>query len=301
MRRLVVLMVSVLVLGVPGTASAGSFPEVIPLPTGFFPEGIAIGDGTTFFTGSLVNGDIYRGDLRTGEGSLLASGPGSPAVGMSVDRSAGTLWVAGGPTGDVRAYSTTSGELLADIAVTAPFLGFVNDLIVTNGAVYATDSFQPQIYEIPIDHRGRVAGAVRTVPLGGDARFAPGQFNSNGIETTRDGKTLIVVNSFFGEIYTVDPASGNASLIDLHGAVVNGDGLVLVGKTLYAVVGGTNGIIEIELAADLASGTVTDVISHPAFDVPTTAARFGDSLYAVNAKFGTPPAGTPYEAVKVGR
>jgi hypothetical protein len=47
---------------------------------------------------------------------------------------------------------------------------------------------------------------------------------------------------------------------------------------------------------------VTDALTNPAFDVPTTAARFGSSLYAVNAKFGTPPTpATPYEIVRVDR
>jgi hypothetical protein len=37
------------------------------------------------------------------------------------------------------------------------------------------------------------------------------------------------------------------------------------------------------------------------FTVPTTIAGFGKRLYAVNAKFGTPPAGTPYNVVQVGK
>ena len=35
------------------------------------------------------------------------------------------------------------------------------------------------------------------------------------------------------------------------------------------------------------------------FNVPTTITDFGRTLYVINAKFGTPPAGTPYEIVKV--
>ena len=38
------------------------------------------------------------------------------------------------------------------------------------------------------------------------------------------------------------------------------------------------------------------------FDVPTTAARFGNSLYAVNARFSTPPTPTTeYQVVRVTR
>ena len=81
-----------------------------------------------------------------------------------------------------------------------------------------------------------------------------------------------------------------------------GDGLVLAGRTLYAVEGGKNQITEISLAPDLSSGQVTDAITSPAFDVPTTAARFGNSLYAVNARFTTPPTPTTeYQVVRVTR
>ena len=97
-------------------------------------------------------------------------------------------------------------------------------------------------------------------------------------------------------------SSGVAHEIDTDGADVNGDGLVLVGRTLYAVVGGLNQITELRLSPDLTQARVTDEITNDNFDVPTTAARKGGSLYAVNAKFSTPPTpATPYEVVRVRR
>ena len=48
--------------------SGHTFPDVIHLPDGFQPEGIARGGGTSFYVGSLVDGRIYRGNLRTGTG-----------------------------------------------------------------------------------------------------------------------------------------------------------------------------------------------------------------------------------------
>ncbi len=49
-----------------------------------------------------------------------------------------------------------------------------------------------------------------------------------------------------------------------------------------------------------ATGTVTRTITDAAFDVPTTIARHGDRLYAVNARFGTPPGpSTTYSVVQV--
>jgi hypothetical protein len=35
-----------------------SFPETIPLPNGWQPEGIAVGNGTTFYVGSIPTGAI---------------------------------------------------------------------------------------------------------------------------------------------------------------------------------------------------------------------------------------------------
>ena len=58
--------------------SSHRFPAVIQLPTGFQPEGIEIGKGTTFYVGSVATGAIYRGDLRTGQGAILVPGCGGP-------------------------------------------------------------------------------------------------------------------------------------------------------------------------------------------------------------------------------
>jgi hypothetical protein len=49
------------------------------------------------------------------------------------------------------------------------------------------------------------------------------------------------------------------------------------------------------LARNLDSGTITSTITDPDFDVPTTIDEFGHRLYAVNARFTTPPTPTtPY-------
>ncbi len=301
MRRIVTLFVVVLLaVAVPAATQTAPYPDVVSLPGGFFPEGIAVGEGSTAYAGSLVDGAIWKGDLRTGEGGILVPGvEGRLAVGMDYDESSGNLFVAGGSGGNASVYDGDSGATLTVVDL-GP--GFINDVIVTNRAAYFTNSFVPEFYMVPLDARGEVAGGAMTIPLSGDFQFAPGQFNANGIEASQSGNTLIVVNSFFGELYTVDPATGVAAAIDLGGAVVNGDGLVLVGHTVYAVEGGKNQITEIALAPGFASGAVTDVITSAAFAVPTTAAKFGSSLYAVNAKFGTPPLPTtPYEIVRVDR
>src|SRR3712207_3026169 len=50
----------------PAATAERAFPDLIKLPNGFEPEGIATGRGTSFYVGSLLDGRIYRGNLRTG-------------------------------------------------------------------------------------------------------------------------------------------------------------------------------------------------------------------------------------------
>ena len=78
-------------------------------PTARRPEGIAT-IGSTAYVGSLVDGDIYALDLRTGEGEVVSQGPGTPAVGLEATH--GRLWVAGGPTGSGRFVDPRTGETL---------------------------------------------------------------------------------------------------------------------------------------------------------------------------------------------
>jgi sugar lactone lactonase YvrE len=214
------------------------------------------------------------------------------------------LFVAGGPTGKAYIYDTSTSQLIAEIQLsTLP--SFINDVIITKDAAYFTNSSQPEIYRVPLANNGQPLNTSETIPLSGDYQFdaTPGAFNANGIAATPNGKTLIIVNSVDGALYNVDPNTGVATRIDLGGAsVVNGDGILLQGKTLYVVQNFLNQISVIALNPDLTSGTVVDTITSSNFRIPTTIARFGDSLYAVNARFDTPPTPTTeYEVVRVDR
>ena len=288
-------------VGVTSPVSAGSktYPDVIALPDGFSPEGIAVGTGQDVYAGSLAGGAIWKGDLRSGSGELLVAGTADGvAVGLAFDSRSGNVFVAGGPGGTATVYDGDTGTVVADVSLGA---GFINDVIVTRTAAYFTNSFAPEIYEVPLTNRGEVDGPARTIPLSGDFVFVPGGFNANGIEATPNSRTLIVAGSAAAELYTVDPGSGVATTIDVDVAVT-GDGLVLLGRTLYVNENRLNRIAVVELSADLSGGTVAEYLTSDAYDVPTTSARFGSSLYSVNAKFGTPPTPTtPYEIVRVDR
>lgn len=303
-RSLIVLLLLALSVTMIAATSAQTFPNSIPLPDGFQPEGIAVGRGSTFYVGSIPTGDIYRGDLRTGEGEVFIDAPaGHQAIGLKYDERTGLLFVAGGPTGYAYIYDGDTGEEVAAIQLeTDP--SFINDVVVTKDAAYFTNSLQPNLYRVPLENNGELPEnpTVEVIPLGGDYQFSPG-FNANGIAATPNGKTLIIVNSNEGALYNVDPETGFATRIDLGGASVpNGDGILLQGKTLYVVQNRLNQIAVVELDPDLTSGTIVDTITSSLFRVPTTIARFGNALYAVNARFGTPPTPTTdYDVVRVER
>lgn len=271
------------------------FPSRIDLPDGWAPEGIAAGRGTTVFVGSLVDGAIWKGDVRTGEGGVLVPGvAGNLAVGVEYEADSDRLWVAGGPSGAVRVYDASSGALLQTYSFSPA--GFFNDLVVTRDAVYVTDSFIPQLGVIPLERHGGLPdpSATQKLPLGGDISFVPGAFNANGIVASRGW--LIVVQSVTGQLFRVSPRTGMATAVDLGGASASfGDGLELRGLTLYVVRNQLNQVGVFELGERLATARLRGAITSPDLDVPTTVAFQAGRLWAVNARFGTPPTSTtPY-------
>lgn len=287
-RKMTFVAASVLVLA--GSATAQPFPDVVPLPTGFQPEGIAIGRGPTFFVGSIPTGAVYRGDLRTAEGGVVVEPQtGRMAIGMKVDQRH-RLFVAGGLTGQAYVYDTTTGQDLAVYQLAPDGPTFVNDVVLTKDAAWFTDSFRPVLYRVPIDPAGALAATseVEEIVLTGDYVHVDGEFNLNGIEAARGERTLLAVQSITGRLFAVDPSTGVTDEVALSGGDVSfGDGMLLDGgRTLYVVQNQLHRVAVVELAKGLGAGTVTGHLTDPDLDVPTTIAGFGPALYAVNARFG---------------
>lgn len=303
------ILAAVLVFVLAGTYQAGAqelFPKILPLPDAWQPEGIATGRGTDYYVGSLANGAIYKGDLRTGEGGVLVEGvQGRAITGLKVDKRTNYVFASGHASGKAYVFDGSTGQKLAEYQLTTATPTFINDVVITRDAAYFTDSQRPYLYKLPLGPGGSLPApdAVEVIELGGDFVFVPGAFNANGIDAPANGKVLVIVHSSRGELYTVNPQTGVADLIDLNGgSVPNGDGILLQGKTLYVVQNRLNQIAVVELDPRLNEGTITRLITDPAFRVPTTVAQFGTWLYAVNARFGTPPTpDTEYEVVKVNK
>jgi sugar lactone lactonase YvrE len=298
MRRIQLLVALVgLALLLPLAASSSHrFPDRINLPNGWQPEGIAIGKGPTAYVGSIPTGRIWQADLRTGNGFELVPNRGRRAIGVEFDRR-GRLFVAGGPTGDGYVYDARTGADISQFNFTDA-ASFVNDVVVTRSAAWFTDSVNPVLYRVAIAPNGTL-GTATAVPLTGDIVYQAG-FNANGIDATPNGSTLIIAQSNTGKLFTVNE-SGVTNEIDLGGARVAGDGILLDGRTLYVVTRTpVDQIVVIELSRDLSSGRVVRTITHPEFSGPTTVDEFGRHLYVVNARFGTTMTpDTPYWVTRV--
>jgi hypothetical protein len=260
-------------------------PKVVSLPDGFQPEGIDTQGANRFFVGSIPTGDIFKGDLRiadSGDDPFIDAPDGRSAIGLSLRR--GVLFVAGGATGEAYAYNARTGRDLGAFVLTTDET-FVNDVVTTRTAAYFTDSFNQRLYKIPI--RGSSGfGDPEVLPLTGDIEFTEG-FNANGIDATRNGKTLVIVQSNTGKLFTVDADTGESTEIDLGDeTVINGDGILLQGRRLWVVQNSDELLTLVRLSPDRSSGVVVDRFTDETFDVPTTVARAGNRLAIVNARFG---------------
>jgi sugar lactone lactonase YvrE len=306
MRRLALLfagLVAVAALAaLPSSAHRGKdFPKTIALPNGFQPEGIVIA-AKTFYVGSIPSGAIYRGDVRTGQGAVLVpAASGRAAVGVDIDKRK-RLFVAGGPTGKAFVYDARNGSLIREYTLTTASPRFINDVVVTRRGAFFTDSNNQQLYRIPIGRGGELGATSETLQLTGDLSYSAG-FNLNGIDATRDGRWLVVVQSNEGKLFRVNPRTGKTRELALAGGNVSmGDGILLEGKTLYVVQNFLNQIAVVRVDRRLREGTIKRLIKDPLFDIPTTIDDVGDVLYAVNARFNTPsPTTATYNLVRVDR
>ncbi|ALP53956.1 hypothetical protein Tel_12865 [Candidatus Tenderia electrophaga] len=281
----------------PAVAGPGAlFPEVIPLPNGFQPEGIAAGVGLNVYAGAIGDGAVVRAQVLTGEVEpVVPPQAGRSAAGLKFDLPYRRLFVSGGATGQAYVYDAGSGLELVSYQLGPASGSFINDVVITRRGAYFTDSFRPVLYRLPFS----VGGALPTpsdaqeIALGGDFVQVPGAFNANGIAAIGAGKELLLINSTTGILYKVDPDTGVATEVDLGGATLNGgDGIWLRGHTLYVVQNALNQVTLVKLSGKYERGDVINVITSAALRFPTTVTGTGPYLYVVNARFNEVAPGT---------
>lgn len=307
MKRIICAWIISCFLGVVSEVLAG--PDLIPLPNGFGPEGIAIGNGTTFYVGSLgaaTLGQILVGDLETGNVSELTPPTGRPALGMKFDPRSNMLFVAGGPSGRGTVIDAATGKEIAFYQFQPPSspapaipTTTINDVVLTPNAAYFTESRAPFLYRVRLSQQGVPAPTAETISLPDNfgkpgACSAGPKIQSNGIAASADGRYLILVHMSEGRLYRFDTTTDTMDAISLTGGdVCTADGLLLDGDILYAVQNFLNRIAVVRLSDTFLAGNVLQQITEPfasnaAVQVPTTIGKLGGSLYVVTAGFAPP-------------
>ena len=180
-RKLVATAVVMLAVASGVAAAAPSYPATIALPRGFQPEGISI-RANTFYVGSIPTGSIYRGNLRTGTGSVFIQRSGRAAIGIERTTATGCSSRAR-PTGKAFVYNARHRRGHRRVHL-AP--GFINDVVVTRTGAYFTNSNRAELYRIPIGTGGRLGSTVQTIALKPPYVQGAG-FNVNGIDATPNG------------------------------------------------------------------------------------------------------------------
>ena len=259
---------------------------------GVYIEGIGVDEHAGVFYVSSTNqsGTIYRGRLSGRERRLEVwqpATPGNDGRGIEVDR-AGRVFVAGGPAAEVRVFDRR-GALLAELP-TGVSGSYLNDLwIGPDGAAYVTDSSLPVIWRVSnrfshwrIDRFLDVSGTIAYTPPLTD-------FDLGGITLSRSGRYLLTTQGTTGQLWRIDLWTRRISEVDLGGTrVVNADGIVLRGHTLYVVQNFSRQISKLRLGRRFESGTLERVLPTPADRTFTTAKPVGRTLLAVDSKFGFP-------------
>ena len=267
--------------------------EACDLPeAGVFLEGIGVDQERGVFYVSATNrdGTIYRGELGQPQLEVWV-GPrtGDDGRGIDVD-DAGRVYVAGGPSGEVRVFDA-SGTLLAELP-TGQTGSFLNDVWVgTDGAAYVTDSSLPRIWRVTQRGGDWVIELWRDVS--DTITYTPPltDFDLGGIVGTRDGRYLLTTQGTTGQLWRIDIATKAIIQVDMDGSsLINADGIVLQGHHLYVVQNFSRQITKLRLSGDWSSAEVRDVLATAADRTFTTAKIARGQLLVVDSKFGFPPA-----------
>ena len=258
-----------------------------------FPESIGVDPRTgAFFTGSLIDGTVYRGtlDAPAAEVLLPAGSDGRTSVaGVKVDNQS-RIWVADAFNGRVLVYDTTA-RLLHTFQLAGPGAPTVNDIAFASDTAYITDSARPFLYRVDT-HAADTPGTTTVEPwldVSPEITYSTGAgpfgVNLNGIAASPNGKTLLAVQTNTGTLFRIDVASGEITHVQVDGAqLLFGDGLLRVGDDLYVARNAANEIVRLKLAAGWYSATALSTLTNTGLAFPTALAKLHGRLLITNAQ-----------------
>jgi hypothetical protein len=248
------------------------------------PEGVASAGGAVFFVGATGDGTIYRGTLfEPNVTEFIPGAAGKSAVGMKVAR--GSLYVAGGATGDITVYDLRTRRQVALFSTGAG--GFLNDLAVTaTGDVFVTDSFRPTLWHVTAAQVRAGSGTPEAISVAPEIVYQAGAFNLNGI-VALDARTLVVVQSSNGALFRIDLDRRGRQIQQITADPIGGDGMLLDRGRLVVVQGSPAQLTFLQLDRRASRGTVVGHLTDATLRGPSTVARVGDRFVVVNADFAT--------------
>jgi sugar lactone lactonase YvrE len=275
-------------------------PDIVYTLDGSQSEGFAIGNGSTAYNSS-PDGSIYKMDLQTGRGEVLVpvvDPMNCTKLGMRVDLRTNNLFVAGCTNSNAQVFNADDGTLLMEYQLGPAGASIVNDLAITEDAVYFTDAKLPVIYRLPLDSDGGLppnADGVVEIALPEEFAIDDEAFccGANGIVATDDGQTLIVGHSNLAMIYRVDLSDASVVPISvdppLSGFI---DGIARMGQNLFILTpnetGGpvsTDSVQVVKLDESLLNGELERLVTDFDLQGIASGAILGTSLYVNNARY----------------
>jgi hypothetical protein len=289
----------VVLAAVPPAASATKDTLLHVLPgTTAFPENIGADPRTgAYFTGSLIDGTIYRGTLSAPEAQVLspAGADGRTNVaGVKIDNKS-RIWIADAFNGRVLVYDE-EGQLLHSFVLNGPGSPTVNDIVFGHGYAYVTDSARPFLYRFPVDAADR-PGTTPVLPwldVSGVVSYSTGEgplgVNLNGIVASTDGSTLLVVQTNTGMLFRVDVATHEIERVAVRGAdLLFGDGLLRIGDHLYVARNAVNEIVKLRLGQHWRTAAAIASRHDTSFAFPTALAVLRGRLLITNSQLDKGP------------
>ncbi|MGV8849354.1 MAG: SMP-30/gluconolactonase/LRE family protein [Propionibacteriaceae bacterium] len=269
-------------------------------------EGIGLDERTgAFYVSEVTGGEIHRGQVSRADTAQWLDGDGTDgrftARGVTVD-DAGRVYVAGGPNAidhpgapDLWVYSQ-DGRLLTALRTGVPN-AFLNDVAIgPDGAAYFTNSNAPQVFRVA--KKGGVWSVKTWADATGTITTSAG-FNLGGIVVSPDRRSLVVAQGNAGKLWRFDLRSRGVSPIDIGDAnLVNADGLVLQGRTLWVVRNFSRVLTTLHLGPNAATARLVSEQPTDPDRVFTTAKFAQGRLLLVDSKFDENPVGLPpYQVV----
>ncbi|WP_019587777.1 superoxide dismutase family protein [Deinococcus apachensis] len=239
-----------------------------------YPEGVAYDARRgILYTGSATNGTVYAINAATGAVSKFSEGGAlgrRVALGMKVDGQ-GRLWIADGQQGTV-SILTPNGMILKVLETPMSPMPYLNDLTpAPDGNVYVTDSRRPVIFRVDRNLNLTAWLDLGQTPI----KYGPG-VNLNGIVPTPDGRYLLVMQTNTGDLWRIDLRTKAVKRV--MGGLMNGDGLLLDGRTLYVARNKDQVVSKVSLSADSGTGTLTAEEPLNGLRFPATLVMIGGDL-----------------------